>query len=82
MRLEESCKVEIRIFRRKGGVEINCWAWLLIVAALAALASLATQAHHIVYQLMNQNYKILALASYLESLSLFLSGCVPRHYNE
>lgn len=79
VRLEDSWTTEMRIFRRKGGVEINCWAWLLIVRPLAALASLATQAHHMAYQLMNENYKMLAIASFLENLSLFLSDCVPRH---
>lgn len=82
MRLEESWTVEMRIFRRKGGTEIDCWAWLLIVTALAALASLATQAHHRAYQLMSQNYRILAIASFLEKLSLFLSDCVPRRFYE
>lgn len=82
MRLEESWTMEMRIFRRKGGTEIDCRAWLLIVTPLAALASLAAQAHHIAYQLMNQNHKILAIVSFSEKLSLFLSDCVPRHYYE
>lgn len=82
MRLEESWTMEMRIFRRRGGIEIDCRTWLLIVTPLAAHASLATQAHHIAYQLMNQNYKILAIVSFLEKLSSFLLDCVPRHYYE
>lgn len=50
------------------GIKINCWTWLLTVSPQAALVSLATQAHPIVYHLMNQNYQILAIASLLKEI--------------
>lgn len=56
--------------------------WDRLLGLAARSNTLATQAHHTAYQLMNQNYKILAIASFLEKLPLFLSDCVPRHYYE